>query len=62
MNIIYSSYELQRKNAILLLWELADKWENDDYSINDFYLDKFLRKLQSLPEKELGKPPYQWLQ
>ena len=60
MNILMSAVELKRKQALLTLIEQSDNWDKKRYELRDYCLDKCLRELLGLPEKHLGKPPYQW--
>ena len=53
--------ELKRKQALLTLLKDADNWNKEYYEARDFYLDKCLRELLELPEKSLGKSPYDWV-
>ncbi len=62
MNALMSDVELNRKQALLTLIEQANKWDKQCYELNDFCLDKCLREILKLPEKSLGKPPYEWLE
>ncbi len=32
------------------------------YILADYALDKTLREILGLPEKSLGKPPYEWVE
>ena len=52
---------MARFNAIIELYELAQNWDENNYCVKDFLLDEYLRRLQNLPDKQLGKPPYEWL-
>lgn len=53
--------QINRFNAALTLYELVQQWDKDNYCDKDFLLDKYLRRLQNLPERTAGKAPYRWL-
>ncbi len=53
--------EINRLNAVLTLYEMALTWDKEQYTEADFLLDKYLREVHNLPEKDIGKAPYNWL-
>ncbi len=61
MNILMSNVELKRKQALLILLETAENWNKEYYETKDFCLDRCLREILELPEKSLGKSPYDWV-
>ncbi len=56
-----SEVENRRKLAIAKLSMVSDHW-GKSYVIADYTLDKTLREILGLPEKSLGKPPYEWIE
>ena len=61
MNDNLTEIQLKRFNAALTLYELVQQWDKDNYCDKDFLLDRYLRRLQNLPERTVGKAPYSWL-
>ena len=55
-----SKVENRRKLAIAKLSMVSDHWVKS-YVIADYRLDNVLREILELPEKSLGKPPYEWI-
>ena len=56
-----SEVENRRKLAIAKLSMVSEHW-GKSYVIADYKLDKTLREILVLPEKSLGKPPYEWVE
>ena len=56
-----SEVENRRKLAIAKLSMVSEHW-GKSYVIADYALDKTLREILGLPEKSLGKPPYEWVE
>ncbi len=56
-----SEVENRRKLAIAKLSIVNQHW-GESYVIADYRLDKVLREILGLPEKSLGKPPYEWIE
>ena len=56
-----SEVENRRKLAIAKLSIVSEHW-GKSYVISDYALDKTLREILGLPEKSLGKPPYEWVE
>ncbi len=56
-----SEVEHRRKLAIAKLSMVSEHWEKS-YILADYGLDKVLREILGLPEKSLGKPPYEWIE
>jgi hypothetical protein len=51
----------KRNQAVLKLVELCQSIDDEEFITLDFLLDKLLRVQLSLPEKSLGKEPYEFL-
>ncbi len=56
-----SEVENRRKLAIAKLSMVSRHW-GKSYILADYTLDKTLREILGLPEKSLGKPPYEWVE
>ena len=56
-----SEVENRRKLAIAKLSMVSEHW-GKSYLLADYALDKTLREILGLPEKSLGKPPYEWVE
>jgi hypothetical protein len=53
--------KIKRNLAISELIEIYESNDLDAYIALDFMLDRLLREALGLPEKSLGKPPYEFL-
>lgn len=51
----------RRCKAAIELLKICQTVEKEDYTALDFMLDRLLRMELNLPEKDLGKPPYEFL-
>ncbi len=56
-----SKVENRRKLAIAKLSMVSDHW-GKSYILEDYALYKILIEILGLPEKNLGKPPYEWVE
>jgi hypothetical protein len=57
-----SSKEIREKRckAAIELLKICQTVEKEDYTALDFMLDRLLRMELNLPEKDLGRPPYEF--
>ncbi len=55
-----SEVENRIKLAIAKLSMVSQHW-GKSYILADYTLDKVSREILELPEKSLGKPPYEWV-
>lgn len=53
--------QLKRQKAIEQLIKSAKSWKAS-YTFFDYILDDSLRTMLGMPDKELGKPPYDWIE
>ena len=56
--------EIQKKRRIAIeqLLELSEGWDKVFYSSSDFIIDRLLRKQKKIPDKELGKEPFEYIE
>lgn len=53
---------LKRKLAIIELLECSRNWQNELYIDTDFTIDTLIRKHTNKEPKEVGKPPYDYIE